>query len=64
MRQLRRIQEKVGFDQVVHGKPVKMPKAEAKTVGKSAKTKPAGKVAPKMKSVDGLVAFRKAKYGS
>lgn len=43
------------------------PKWDAKNVGKGAKTKKAGKVAPpaggKFKSVDQVVAYRKSKYG-
>lgn len=58
---------KVGFDQPNRaGKSVSMPKADAKNVGKGAKIKAAKNVGPfagKKPSVDGILAFRKKKYG-
>lgn len=44
-------------------KKTAMPRAQAKNVGKGAKTKKAGSIAPPIKSVGDITAFRKAKYG-
>lgn len=55
---------KVGFDQPNRaGKTVSMPKYAGANVGKGAKVKKAGAVAPKFTSTDALVAYRKKKYG-
>lgn len=57
----------VGFDQPnPAGKTAKVIKFEGKNVGKGAKVKKAGNVAPpagKFKSIDQVVAYRKKKYG-
>lgn len=58
---------KVGFEQPNRaGKTASTLSFEGKNVGKGAKVKPAGKVAPpagKFKSIDQVVAYRKKKYG-
>lgn len=55
---------RVPFVQPQRGGSVALPKATGGKVGSSPKTKKSGKIAPKVKSIEGMVAFRKNKYGS